>query len=940
MRNRHLHLTFLACLVALVLVGITIFGLQAASATSSTILISAVYYDTHLLSEPDESFRLTNVSAAPIDLSNWTATDGEGVITLTGSLDAGDSIWIANQAVSFTLEFGIPPDYEYGGDTDPAVPDLILQGNFILANSGDELTLKNDAAAIVDSVVWVGGTITDTGWSGPTIGPYNQDSFGLEGQILYRKLDQRSGQPVPDTNTDHDWAQATDDNLNGKKVLYPGWDLERYFQTAKFTQTAVITYLIAPDNIFENVRQAISQTDTSLLYEGYTFDNAELGLAMAARAAAGVSVTVLLEGAPVGGVGDQDKWVCQQIETAGGQCWFLINDTTVSPPIHDRYAYQHAKFMIIDDKWLLTGSENLQYTSMPSDDKSDGTSGNRGIWLWTDAPGPIAHLKDVFLHDLDPVHHRDLRRWSAADPQYGAPPISFTVSFTSGGHAYPIQFPQPFVLTGTFNFELVQSPENSLRDTDALLGMVAHAAGGSQVLVEQLYEYKSWGPTSSSPITDPNPRLEAYLSAARRGAVVRLLLDGAYNDPLDPRGNTATCDYVNGLAASEAINIQCLIGNPTGTGIHNTMVLVLAGGQGWVHTGSINGSENSNKQNREMAVQVQSRQAYDDLSQVFWWDWVDSGGTVVPPPTYVYLPLIMLQPTPTPTPTPTVTPTPTPTPSSAWLAYVNTYRALANLPSVTENPTWSDGDWKHARYMVKNDVISHSEDPGNPWYTPEGLAAAQNGNTFVSSSTTALDTYAIDFWMSGPFHAVAVIDPGLQQVGYGSYREVDGGWQMGATLDVRRGLGAIPPSVSFPIEYPGNGTTIGLRSHPGNEWPDPLTACPGYTAPSGLPLILQIGPGDLTPDVTAHSFMQGTTPVEHCLFDETNYTNPDSSTQNTGRSILNSRDAIVLIPRAPLTPGATYIVSITTNSQTYTWSFAVSNTAQAADQAIGLTLMR
>lgn len=641
MRERHLRLAFLACFAALVLIVITIFGLHAASATSSTILIAAVYYDTYLPSEPDESFQLTNVSANAVDLSNWSVTDGEGTITLTGSLDARASIWIANRAVSYTLEFGYPPDYEYGGNTDPTVPDLARQGNFTLANSGDELMLKNSATVIVDSVVWGTGSITGTGWSGATINPYTQGSFGAEGQILYRKLEQHSGQPVADTDTYHDWAQATDDNINGKKVLYPGWDLERYFQTAKFTQTAVITYLIAPDNIFENVRQAISQTNTSLRYEGYTFDNAELGLAMAARAAAGVSVTVLLEGAPVGGVGDQDKWVCQQIENAGGQCWFLINDTSASPPIHDRYAYQHAKFMIIDDRWLLTGSENLQYTSMPSDDKSDGTSGNRGIWLWTDAPGPIAHLNDVLAHDLDPIHHRDLRRWSAADPKYGAPPITFTVSFTSGGHAYPIQFPQPFVLSDTFNFEIVQSPENSLRDTDALLGMVGHAGGVSRVLIEQLYEYKYWGPTSSSPITDPNPRLEAYIAAARRGAAVRLLLDSAFNDVNDPRGNSATCAYVNAIAASEAIDIECLIGNPTGTGIHNKMVLVLAGGQGWVHTGSINGSENSVKQNREMAVQVQSRRAYEDLSQMFWWDWVASGGTVVPPPKYVFLPLVM-----------------------------------------------------------------------------------------------------------------------------------------------------------------------------------------------------------------------------------------------------------------------------------------------------------
>jgi hypothetical protein len=46
-----------------------------------------------------------------------------------------------------------------------------------------------------------------------------------------------------------------------------------------------------------------------------------------------------------------------------------------------------------------------------------------------------------------------------------------------------------------------------------------------------------------------------------------------------------------------------------------------AGGQAYVHTGSINGSEGSSKSNRELAVQVQSDVAYEYLAGVFWHDY-------------------------------------------------------------------------------------------------------------------------------------------------------------------------------------------------------------------------------------------------------------------------------------------------------------------------------
>jgi cardiolipin synthase len=613
----------------------------AARAASSSILINAVYYDTYLPNEPDEAFQLINVSAGAVDLTGWTATDFEGVITLTGALAPGQSIWIARQAYSFTLEFGFKPDYEYQSDSDPAVPNLPTHNNLFLANDGDQLALLDAGHVLVDALVYEGGAVAGTDWSGPTVSPYDNGAFGIEGQILYRKLDQVTGQPVPDTDTVADWAQATDDAVNGKKVEYPGWDLRRYFFTHQVTQTAAITYAVAPDALYEVVEDALGQAEQSIVYEGYTFDNLDLADAIGAALAAhpGMTATLLLEGAPPGGIEDAEKRNCQVVEAAGGQCWFMINDADASPPIHDRYAFQHAKFMVVDGRVLLTGSENLNYSSMPADDKSDGTSGNRGVWLITDSPDLVSYAMDIFTHDFDPIHHRDLRRWSADDPKYGSPSAQYVPDYYSGGSFYTVTYTTPFTASGQFFFEVVQSPENALRSADGLLGMVARAGAGDSVLVEQLYEYKYWGPAGSSPSADPNLRLEAYLDAARRGAQVRLLLDSFYDTPGDARSNAATCAYANDIASAEGLDMVCRRGNPTGTGIHNKMVLVSAGGQGWVHTGSINGSENSSKANRELAVQVESSAAYAYLAGVFQHDWALAGEQTMT----VYLPLIVKQ---------------------------------------------------------------------------------------------------------------------------------------------------------------------------------------------------------------------------------------------------------------------------------------------------------
>jgi hypothetical protein len=121
--------------------------------------------------------------------------------------------------------------------------------------------------------------------------------------------------------------------------------------------------------------------------------------------------------------------------------------------------------------------------------------------------------------------------------------------------------------------------------------------------------------------------------------------------------------------------------------------------------------------------------------------------------------------------------------------------------------------------------------------------------------------------------------------------------------------------------------TVSLQSYTqGTDSPEPLTSCPGYLSPTGLPILVQWGDGSLPAvNVTNSQILQGATPVEFCLFTEYTYTNPDSNMQARGRAVLGARDAVVLIPRYPLVAGSKYTVALTANGQFYQWTFAAGN---------------
>ncbi len=590
------------------------------------IQISALYYDTYLTGEPDEAFQLYNPLPRPVSLAGWQMSAGSRTVTFPSGIEIAPraQMWCARQAADFRQSFAFAPGCEYGADTDPGVPNL-TGGALTLANTGGRVTLTSPDHTYQDVLVYEAG---DTGagsglpgWHGPAVEPYRPTrSFGAEGQILYRKLDQATGLPVPDTDTRADWAQDPVDVIDGRRVQYPGWDLARFFFSPPVTETATMQVIIAPDHAYDALAALLQAAQARIQIEVYTFESARLADIVAERARAGVQVEVLLEGAPAGGVTDQQRWIVRQLSEAGARVAYLRSRPELD--IADRYSYQHAKFLLLDERLALVGSENLSPDAFPDDAKADGTLGRRGLYFVTDAPSVVARLAAIFAADSDTAH-RDVWPWDAQDTQLGAPPADFQPDYLTGGISYPVRFPTSLLLHDTFTFQVVQAPENALAERDGWLALVNRAGAGDVILLEALDEPPFWGSSDSNPTQDPNPRLEAYIDAARRGATVRVLLDAFFdNQDLDnPRSNLRTIEYVKAVAQAEGLDLDARRGNPTGRGIHNKMLLARVAGEGWVIAGSLNGGETSSKLNREVSLRVRSAAAYDYLAALFWSDW-------------------------------------------------------------------------------------------------------------------------------------------------------------------------------------------------------------------------------------------------------------------------------------------------------------------------------
>ncbi len=591
----------------------------------SRVLLAAAHIDSAVSGERDEALLLWNLGPASQPLAGWQIR-GNGrtatfPLTTTLTLAPGQQLWCAREAQAFARAFGFFPGCEWGGDTDPQVLDL-TGSRPVLTNYGGEIQLLDPSGQVVDALLYGDETFVPEGWMGPAAQLYARGDLPEEGQVWRRKLDRASGLPL-DTDRAQDWAGDAQDLAWGRRIYMPGWALwERgdWRGVEDENPTAAqVTVAVGPEGLYQPIAELLAGAQESIWLSLYTFEHPELATLLAQAAARGVDVRLLLEGGPSGGITELQRWCLAQIQAAGGQVLYMAIGEGAPRGYRSRYRFLHAKYGLVDGRAAFVSSENFTRDSMPLPGAQ--VAGRRGVALLTDAAPVITELRVLFLQDWAPDRLLDLRPFTPGDPVYGGPAEDFVPPTPAMEPPLDSPFQEPVSQAGAFRFQVVASPDESLDPDQGLFALLAQAGPGDRIWMTQLYEHKFWGEPTSNPVADPNPRLQALLDAARRGAQVRLLLDSFFDAPDSPRSNRATVDYLAGVARQEGLDLEARLGNPTGLGIHAKVALVQVGAERWTAVGSLNGSEVSYKLNREVLLLTDAPAIHQRLVEVFQWDW-------------------------------------------------------------------------------------------------------------------------------------------------------------------------------------------------------------------------------------------------------------------------------------------------------------------------------
>ncbi len=656
---------------------VAVASLAGAGARASPVRISGVHFDGYLQGtpEPDSAIRLTNTDPKnPAALGGFVLTESftpkkkkaaaltttrsdEGTSTRPGAQKPGDTsggeidglrfpqgtvlppggeLWVAATSWGFIKVWGHPPAFE-AAPTSPTVPDLEGPGQFLkLPGSRGSLALVDDGGNVVDFVAYentkeeVFGPDDFNGapWKGGPIRLANTSFYGWTGQVLARDRDE-AGALLDDTDSAADW----DSGFSVKQLgVEPTHRVERAGQTRfvsrRLHEKARVLATSAPDNNHAALLEAFAGAKKSLHVRIYEMTNPKIVEALVKAKARGVDVVVYLEGSPVGGIADQERWLLDRANKAGIRIFFIGG--VPKNPVKPRYRFDHSKYVIIDDKKVIIGTENYGRSGVPV----VNSFGNRGWMVHIESPDFVRQLRAVWDADLvldakgDAVMGDLVDINASATDSYGMPfrdpAFEPDERIPRGRYDQP---EKPVLVDDVVDLELVLSPDTSLNENSAILGLIGRAQ--KTLYIEQNSIRRRWGKKTDDKDTFgdvPNLALQAVIATARRGVQTRVLLDSTwYNVQGDEdRDNDDTALFLNELALTEGLDLVAKVINLETTALEKIHAKGVIVDDKEVFVGSINWTENSFKGNREVGVVVGHPQIAGYYARLFRRDWARS----------------------------------------------------------------------------------------------------------------------------------------------------------------------------------------------------------------------------------------------------------------------------------------------------------------------------
>ena len=365
----------------------------------------------------------------------------------------------------------------------------------------------------------------------------------------------------------------------------------------------------APTSSLNLTLAAIKSAEETLLVNIYEMSSPEISLALLQKIQSGVHVEIIEEGNPVGGLSASARDVVSLLSHAMS---LMENGDHFYEMTHDaggkrRFHFDHAKYMVIDNKSVLIGSENYSPTGHPK----FGVLGNRG-WEVLIHDKKLAHqFTQIFAADSD------IRKGDLIDR---AIPNDSVLAFVPRNFEHEMTQSAGGEVTSYFRMDaskatVVTSPDTSLT---GLVGLLDSAK--TSIDLELLSFDSHWGGTERN-----SPLFDAVLSAARRGVTVRVLLNDertfARSSSTKLTRNQKTVEALNHFATQNGVNLTGRIANIKAmkvTYIHNKGGLV---DDNKTLISSINWNENSVENNRETAVILTSSEINAHYKYLFEKDW-------------------------------------------------------------------------------------------------------------------------------------------------------------------------------------------------------------------------------------------------------------------------------------------------------------------------------